>query len=210
MYVDEQQQTWGYGNGAVPGSAAASAPFRAGRYVILQHVGHGAMGNVYAAYDPDLDRKVAVKVLRDSTRGRPLPASLAREAKAMAKLVHPHVVTVFDVGHCERGGFVAMEYVEGLTLRSWLKQQQRSWREVLPAFVQAGPGAAHLPAVHTPLTQSAGPPQPSPTSQSLQGPPQSMSLSPPFFTPSPQPAAAHLPALHTMLGQSAPTRHSTH
>ena len=50
MYVDEQQQTWGYGSGAVPGPAAASEPFRAGRYVILQHVGHGAMGNVYAAY----------------------------------------------------------------------------------------------------------------------------------------------------------------
>ena len=149
MYVDEQQQTWGYGSGAVPGPAAASEPFRAGRYVILQHVGHGAMGNVYAAYDPDLDRKVAVKVLRDSTRGRPLPASLAREAKAMAKLVHPHVVTVFDVGHCERGVFVAMEFVEGLTLRTWLKQQERSWREVLAAFVQAGQGlaAAHAAGV---------------------------------------------------------------
>ena len=157
MYVDEQQQTWGYAavpgsagsaSGAVPG-AAAGEPFRAGRYVILQHVGHGAMGNVYAAYDPDLDRKVAVKVLRDSTRGRPLPASLAREAKAMAKLAHPHVVTVFDVGHCERGVFVAMEYVEGLTLRIWLKQQVRSWRSVLAAFVQAGQGlaAAHAAGV---------------------------------------------------------------
>jgi len=148
MYADDRQQTWGYGPGVAP-VAAASEPFRAGRYVILQHVGHGAMGNVYAAYDPDLDRKVAVKVLRDSTRGRPLPASLEREARAMAKLVHPHVVTVFDVGHCERGVFVAMEYVEGLTLRTWLKQQERSWREVLAAFVQAGQGlaAAHAAGV---------------------------------------------------------------
>ena len=86
MYLDEQQQTFGLGYSGEPavggasGAAAAGEPFRAGRYVILHHIGHGAMGNVYAAYDPDLDRKVAVKVLRDSTRGRPLPASLAREA----------------------------------------------------------------------------------------------------------------------------------
>ncbi len=150
MYMDDRQQTWGYGlEVAAAGSTTGSEPFRAGRYVILQHVGHGAMGNVYAAYDPDLDRKVAVKVLRDSTRGRPLPASLVREAKAMAKLTHPHVVTVFDVGHCERGVFVAMEFVEGLTLRTWLKQQERGWQEILAAFVQAGLGlaAAHAAGV---------------------------------------------------------------
>lgn len=150
MYMDDQQHTWGYGPTVAPTPAsAASEPFRAGRYVILQHVGHGAMGNVYAAYDPDLDRKVAVKVLRDSTRGRPLPASLDREARAMAKLAHPHVVTVFDVGHCERGVFVAMEYVEGQTLRTWLKQQDRGWREILAVFVQAGQGlaAAHAAGV---------------------------------------------------------------
>jgi serine/threonine protein kinase len=127
----------------------ASEPFRAGRYVILHHVGHGAMGNVYAAYDPDLDRKVAVKVLRDSTRGRPLPASLDREARAMAKLTHPHVVAVYDVGSCDRGVFVAMEFVDGVTLRTWLKAQVRGWREVLAVFVQAGQGlaAAHAAGV---------------------------------------------------------------
>ncbi|MBL8969257.1 MAG: protein kinase, partial [Myxococcales bacterium] len=124
MYLDEKQQTFGYGPvGPATGPVAAGEPFRAGRYVILAHVGHGAMGNVYAAYDPDLDRKVAVKVLRDSSRGRPLPASLDREAKAMAKLAHAHVVTVYDVGSCDRGVFVAMEFVEGMTLRTWLKDQ---------------------------------------------------------------------------------------
>jgi len=150
MYLDEQQQTFGYAPAGPPvGAVAPGEPFRAGRYVILNHVGHGAMGNVYAAYDPELDRKVAVKVLRDSTRGRPLPASLAREAKAMAKLTHAHVVTVFDVGSCERGVFVAMEFVEGLTLRTWLKEQVRGWQEVLAAFVQAGQGlaAAHAAGV---------------------------------------------------------------
>jgi serine/threonine protein kinase/tetratricopeptide (TPR) repeat protein len=141
MYLDEPQQVFGYGepSGATP-AVAAGEPFRAGRYVILQHVGHGAMGNVYAAYDPDLDRKVAVKVLRDG--GRPLPASLAREAKAMAKLAHPHVVAVYDVGTCERGVFVAMEFVEGVTLRAWLRAEERPWREVLAAFVLAGRGLA--------------------------------------------------------------------
>ena len=149
MYVDERQLTWGYGPVATPGPETSGEPFRAGRYVIVHHVGHGAMGNVYAAFDPDLDRKVAVKVLRDSTRGRPLPASLAREAKAMAKLTHPHVVAVFDVGSCERGVFVAMEFVEGVTMRTWLKGQVRDWREVLAAFVQAGQGlaAAHAAGV---------------------------------------------------------------
>ncbi len=146
MYLDDRQQAWGYEDSPSLTTPVAE-PFRAGRYVILQHVGHGAMGNVYAAYDPDLDRKVAVKVLRDG--GRPLPASLAREAKAMAKLTHPHVVAVHDVGTCDRGVFVAMEFVEGVTLRTWLKGQQRSWREILGVFRRAGEGlaAAHAGGV---------------------------------------------------------------
>jgi serine/threonine protein kinase len=146
MYLDDGQQAWGYEDSPSQTTPVAE-PFRAGRYVILQHVGHGAMGNVYAAYDPDLDRKVAVKVLRDG--GRPLPASLAREAKAMAKLAHPHVVAVHDVGTCDRGVFVAMEFVEGVTLRTWLKGQARSWREILAVFRRAGEGlaAAHAGGV---------------------------------------------------------------
>ena len=78
------------------------------------------------------------------------------------------------------------------------------------ASAQAGPGAAHLPAVHTPLKQSAGAPQPSPRSQPAHEPPQSTSLSLPFFTPSPQLAAAQAPASHTLLAQSALARHSRH
>jgi serine/threonine protein kinase/tetratricopeptide (TPR) repeat protein len=146
MYLDDRRQAWGYEDSPAQALPIAE-PFRAGRYVILQHVGHGAMGNVYAAYDPDLDRKVAVKVLRDS--GRPLPASLVREAKAMAKLTHPHVVAVHDVGTCDRGVFVAMEFVEGVTLRTWLKAQARSWREALAVFTRAGEGlaAAHAGGV---------------------------------------------------------------
>ncbi|MBL9105412.1 MAG: serine/threonine protein kinase [Myxococcales bacterium] len=146
MYLDDRQQAWGYEDSPSITTPVAE-PFRAGRYVILQHVGHGAMGNVYAAYDPELDRKVAVKVLRDG--GRPLPASLAREAKAMAKLTHAHVVAVHDVGTCDRGVFVAMEFVDGVTLRTWLKGQARPWRTILEVFRRAGEGlaAAHLAGV---------------------------------------------------------------
>src|SRR5690606_8931716 len=140
MYVDATR-------GAVAYEAATQAveeeigPFRAGRYVIMKHLGHGAMGNVFLAFDPDLDRKVAVKMLRESSRAQ-VPASLVREAQAMARLTHPNVVGVFDVGACERGVYVAMELVEGVTLRTWLKEQSRGWREVLALFVQAGAGLA--------------------------------------------------------------------
>lgn len=142
MYVDAAKGSVAYEAAAAEAAAVTEAePFRAGRYVILKHLGHGAMGNVFLAYDPDLDRKVAVKMLRESSRSL-LPASLVREAKAMARLTHPNVVAVFDVGVCERGVYVAMELVEGVTLRAWLKEQARPWREVLEVFVQAGRGLA--------------------------------------------------------------------
>ncbi len=145
MYVDAARGAVAYEVAAAEAAEAVAPadgePFRAGRYVILKHLGHGAMGNVFLAYDPDLDRKVAVKMLRESSRSL-LPASLVREAKAMARLTHPNVVGVFDVGVCERGVYVAMELVEGVTLRTWLKEQARPWREVLGVFVQAGRGLA--------------------------------------------------------------------
>jgi tetratricopeptide (TPR) repeat protein len=107
------------------------------------------MGVVYAAYDPQLDRKVALKILREGVlpeepadEGR---ARLLREARAMARLAHPNVVAVFDAGVLEEHVFIAMEFVDGLTLRRWLAEKARSAREVLDVFVQAGRGlsAAH-------------------------------------------------------------------
>jgi len=101
------------------------------------------MGVVYAAYDPDLDRKVALKLLRahhgDSAD---LRARLLREAQAMARLTHPNVVSVYDVGSFEDRVFVAMEFVDGRTLSAWRKEAERSWREVLQIFQQAGSGLA--------------------------------------------------------------------
>src|SRR5687768_11466703 len=91
-----------------------------GRYLVLGVLGRGGMGVVYAAYDPDLDRKVAIKVVAVSPSGtahEARQARLLREAQAMARVAHPNVVAVHDVGGTEDGVFVAMELVEGQTLR---------------------------------------------------------------------------------------------
>ncbi len=124
-----------------------------GRYVVLNALGAGGMGVVYAAYDPQLDRKVALKLLHSETVSRSGAtqsfndghARLLREAQAMARLRHPNVVAVHDVGTVGDRVFIAMEFVEGSTLKSWLRTQPRSRKEVLAVFQQAGRGlqAAH-------------------------------------------------------------------
>lgn len=123
---------------------------KVGRYVVLNKVGEGGMGVVYAAYDPELDRKVAIKLLMTSLGGS-LDEELAeqrtrllREAQAMAKLRHPNVIAVHDVGEFGDQVFVAMEFVDGGTLTEWLKVA-RPWRDRLDIFVAAGRGlgAAH-------------------------------------------------------------------
>jgi tetratricopeptide (TPR) repeat protein/predicted Ser/Thr protein kinase len=111
-----------------------------GRYVIGDLLGAGAMGRVYSAWEPELDRRVAIKVLHDEgSRDR-----LVREAQAMARLNHPNVVTVHEVGSTEAGVFVAMELVDGDTLRAWA-QQPRTWRDVARVLVEVARGLA---AVH--------------------------------------------------------------
>ncbi len=116
-----------------------------GRYVILRRLGVGGMGEVHLAYDPELDRKVALKLLRGSA-GTVDPRGLLREAQAMAQLRHPNVVTVHDVGEHHGRVYVAMEYVEGVTLGTWTQAERRGWREVLDKFAAAGRGlqAAHV------------------------------------------------------------------
>jgi tetratricopeptide (TPR) repeat protein len=119
-----------------------------GRYCVLDCLGGGAMGVVYSAYDPELDRKVALKLLRaDVAQGETstLQARLLREAQAMARLQHPNVIAVHDVGTFEDRVFIAMELVEGTTLHGWLRESARSQRDVIDVFVQAGRGlgAAH-------------------------------------------------------------------
>ena len=118
-----------------------------GRYVLLAKLGEGGMGEVYSGYDQELNRRVALKVVRsrraDDAIGR---ARTQREAQALARLSHPNVVQVHDVG--EMGGelFVAMEYVEGETLRAWQKRHDPATpagrRAILDMYIQAGRGLA--------------------------------------------------------------------
>jgi eukaryotic-like serine/threonine-protein kinase len=120
-----------------------------GRFVLIGLLGRGGMGEVYAAYDPELDRKVAVKIVRArSTDGE---ARLLREAQAIAKLQHPNVVVVYDVGSFRDTVFIAMEFIDGPTLGHWMSVERRPWRETLRVFQAAGRGleAAHaLGMVH--------------------------------------------------------------
>jgi len=116
-----------------------------GRYVVLDVLGEGGMGVVYAAYDPELDRKVAIKLLQAAHGGSQSggQAWLLREAQAMARLSHPNVIAVYDVGTLPNDCvFVAMELVEGETLRAWLKAAPRTWREIVPVMQAAGAGLA--------------------------------------------------------------------
>jgi tetratricopeptide (TPR) repeat protein/predicted Ser/Thr protein kinase len=127
-------------------SAPLDAGAAVGRYLLLGLVGSGGMGVVYAAYDPELDRKIALKLLRaDLDAEDELRARLQREAQAMARLKHPNVIAVHDVGTFAGRVFIAMEFVAGSTLGGWARAGRRSWREVVRVLGAAGRGleAAH-------------------------------------------------------------------
>src|SRR6186713_1385130 len=123
-------------------------PARLGRYVVVDEVGKGGMGRVLRAYDPKLHRVVALKLLFAGGHRSEAAARIDREAQAMAQLSHPNLVPVYDVEHDGDAVFIAMEYVEGETLRTWSKTP-RSWREIVAAFVGAGRGlaAAHAAGI---------------------------------------------------------------
>jgi hypothetical protein len=115
-----------------------------GRFTVVEKLGAGGMGIVVAAHDPTLDRKVAIKMLHGErwtgaeTRGR---AQLIAEAQAMAKLAHPNVVALHEVGFDRDGAFLVMEYVAGTNLRGWL-EDVHAWPEILAMFLAAGEGLA--------------------------------------------------------------------
>ncbi|MCA9697244.1 MAG: protein kinase, partial [Myxococcales bacterium] len=114
------------------------------RYQLLRRLGAGAMGIVFEARDPELERLVALKLLHPLPPGSAADPQdrLLREARAMARLAHPNVVAVYDVGRLDEQLFLTMELVEGPTLREWLAARARSRAEILAVFVGAGRGLA--------------------------------------------------------------------
>jgi serine/threonine protein kinase len=133
---------------AEPTDTDADEPPRAmlGRFQLLRRLGSGAMGVVFEGYDPELDRRVALKVLRPEVEAQcslQARSRMMREAQALARLRHPNVTMVYEVGTSETGAFfIAMELVEGRTLGRWLRARPRSWREIVEVFLQAGRGLA--------------------------------------------------------------------
>jgi tRNA A-37 threonylcarbamoyl transferase component Bud32/tetratricopeptide (TPR) repeat protein len=123
------------------------------RFTLIEHLGSGGMGTVYAAYDPRLDRKIALKLLRDDVEvgtdsGRRRQGRLLHEARAMAKLSHPNVGAVHDVGAGATGPdgaplvWIAMEFIDGEGLGQWCRRARPSAKEILDAYAQVGEGLA--------------------------------------------------------------------
>ena len=112
---------------------------RLGRYRVLGVLGHGGIGKVYEAEDPELGRRVAIKVLRDDRREG---ASLLAEAQALAKLVHPNVISVYDVGPAEDDVFVVMQLVDGVSIDRWARDSRATAKAIVAAYRQAGLGLA--------------------------------------------------------------------
>jgi tetratricopeptide (TPR) repeat protein len=123
------------------------AALRLGRYLVGERIGAGGMGVVYAGHDPELGRKVAIKLVRPDRSGTSRTARdrLLREAQAMARISSPHAVTVYEAGTFGEQVFIVMEHVAGTTLSQWLAEAPRTWSKVQEVFAQAGRGlwAAH-------------------------------------------------------------------
>lgn len=130
--------------GALVCRADAPPHERIGRYLVLGTLGAGAMGRVLRAYDPKLRREVALKLVH-GFRDAPTRRQVMQEARAMAQLSHPNIVAVFDVEQEGATPFIAMEYVEGGTLRDWMDEGPHPWPVILAALTEAARGleAAH-------------------------------------------------------------------
>jgi tetratricopeptide (TPR) repeat protein/predicted Ser/Thr protein kinase len=126
----------------------SQGPRRLSHYVLLERLGQGGMGVVYAAYDERLDRKVAIKLLHSSDHEKDR-LRLRREAQSLARLSHPNVVQIYEIGEHEDLDYLVMEMVDGVTLGQWSKASQRAWTEVLVVYSSAGRGlvAAHAKGI---------------------------------------------------------------
>ena len=135
---------------ATPNSLGFDAPpmpgATIGRYTILAKVGAGGMGVVYRALDPSLDREVALKLVRPARMrgkgGEEHRARLLQEARALAKLQHPNVIRIYDVGEHEGGVFFAMEFAQGKDASQWIALEAPAWTRILAVFRAAGRGLA--------------------------------------------------------------------
>lgn len=136
-----------------PDEAAGSDEIRRfGRYVLLKPLGAGGMGVVSEAYDPELGRKVALKLVHfrerrhDAPYARAQRSHLMREARAMAQLGHSNVVAIHDIGEHENRVYLAMELIEGKTLQARIRSDDLEWREMLSVMLNVGRGlaAAHV------------------------------------------------------------------
>lgn len=119
----------------------SSEPPTVGRFRLLDRVGSGGMGVVYSAFDPELDRRIALKLLHSSELGEAANARLLAEARNLARVAHPNVVPVFDVGTSGGRVFVAMELIDGVPWSSWVSGDQ-PWRAVIEVALQAARGVA--------------------------------------------------------------------
>jgi eukaryotic-like serine/threonine-protein kinase len=127
-----------------------------GRYRIVERLAIGGMGVVFKAHDPQLSRHIALKLVQQSSidierhcAAEEYEQRLLREAQALARLSHPNVVAAFDVGRFGGALFIAMELIDGESLRTWLMAKQRSCQEILAILLEAGRGlsAAHRAGV---------------------------------------------------------------
>ncbi len=142
LAVVERRRDTGSLQVALPGDGA-----RMGRFVLLAQVGEGAMGIVYSAYDELLDRRVAIKLIRDTGSDEDR-LRIRREAQAMARLSHPNVAQIYEAGEVGPRLYMAMEFVPGDDLHAW-QAERRPWRDVLEMYIQVGRGlaAAHAAGI---------------------------------------------------------------
>lgn len=133
--------------GTVPTRLDKDVPQAIGRYVVIERLGAGGMGVVFRAFDSKLRREVALKIVRPggSLKGDEARARLLREAQSLAQLSHRNVVAVYDAEATDHGVCLAMEYIEGCTLKEWLAEGPRDWREVVDVGrgIALGLAAAH-------------------------------------------------------------------
>jgi hypothetical protein len=115
---------------------------RIGRYIVLERLREGRREETCLGYDPELDRRVTIKLLRVGRRGAEERARLRDQARALARLSHPNTLAVYDVGVARGHVYMAMERVEGMALRAWLEARPRTWAEIVAVFVQVADGLA--------------------------------------------------------------------